>query len=85
MSGPSLSLRPDPSPLNLRGYHIAINRDWVYNQACILSHEIHVLAHSFITFNNLFKLIPKIRLSNNSFKWVLSSVPMHGFSSNFAY
>ena len=33
---------------------IAINRDWVYNQACRLSHDTHAVSHSFITFNNLF-------------------------------
>ena len=49
---------------------IAINRDWVYNQACRLSHDIHVVSHSYITFNYLFKLITKIRLSNNSFKFM---------------
>ena len=40
---------------------IAINRDWVYNQACRLSHDIHFVSNSFT------KLIPKIRLSNNYF------------------
>ena len=31
---------------------IAINRDLVHNQACRLSHDIHAVSHSFITFNN---------------------------------
>ena len=48
----------------------AINREWVYNQACRLSLDIYVVSHSFITFNNLFKLITKIKLTNNSFKFI---------------
>ena len=60
-SGMSLSLRPDP----------AINRDWVYNQACRLLHIINAVSHSFITFDYLFKLITKITsLANNSFKFI---------------
>ena len=35
---------------------------------CRLSHDIHVVSDSFITFDNTFKLITQIRLSNNSFK-----------------
>ena len=46
---------------------IALNSDLVYNQAYRLSHNIHVVSHSFITFNYLFKIITKIRLANNSF------------------
>ena len=38
--------------------------------ACRLPHDIHVASHYFLTFNNLFKLITKIRLSNNSFKFI---------------
>ena len=41
---------------------MAINHDWVHNQACSLSHCIHVVSHLFITFNNLLKLITKRRL-----------------------
>ena len=37
-SGPSLSLRPNPSSCNKRGI-IVINSDWVYNQSCTLSHS----------------------------------------------
>ena len=33
---------------------LAINRDWVHNQARRLSHDAHVVSHSFITFVNLF-------------------------------
>ena len=36
---------------------IAVNRDWVCNQACRLSHDTHAVSHSFITLNNLYKLI----------------------------
>ena len=43
---------------------IAINRDWVYNQACRLSHGNCVVPHPFIAFNYLFKLITKTRISN---------------------
>ena len=50
---------------------IAINRGWVYDQACRLSHDIYVASHSFITYNYLFKLITKTRLSNNSFIYKL--------------
>ena len=44
---------------------IAINYDWIFKQACRLSHDIHIVSHSFITFDNLLKFITKIRLSNN--------------------
>ena len=27
---------------------IAINRDWVYNEACRIPHDINVVSHSFI-------------------------------------
>ena len=40
---------------------MAINHDWVHNQACRLSHDIHVVSHSFISFNNLFKEVLAIR------------------------
>ena len=33
---------------------IAINRDWVHNQACRLPHDIHVVSHPLITFIYLF-------------------------------
>ena len=33
---------------------IGINSDWVYNQACRLLHDIHVVSHFLITFNYLF-------------------------------
>ena len=46
-----------------------MNCDWVHNQPYKLSHDIHVVSLSFITFNNIFKLITKIRFSNNSFKF----------------
>ena len=44
---------------------MAINRDWIYKQACRLSHDIH-----FIKFDKLFELITKIRFTNNSFEFV---------------
>ena len=33
---------------------IAIISDWVYNQTCRLSHDIHAVSNSFVTFNNRF-------------------------------
>ena len=32
---------------------IAIDRDWVYNQECRLSHDIQVISNFFVTFDNL--------------------------------
>ena len=32
--------------------------------------DIHVVSNSFITLNYLFKLITKIRLSNNYFRFI---------------
>ena len=52
----------------IHSYHqeiIAINSDWNYNQACRLSHNIHVKSHSFIILAALFKLIIKRRLSKD--------------------
>ena len=43
---------------------IAINRDWVYNQAYRPSHDIQVISNFFIMFDTLFELISKIRFSN---------------------
>ena len=59
-----------PTVVQIKEETIAINRDWVHNQACRLSHDIHVVSHSFITFNNLFKLITKISLFNKSLKFI---------------
>ena len=42
--------------IRLRGT-IAINRDWVYNEACRLSHDIQVISNIFIAFDNIFELI----------------------------
>ena len=47
---------------------IAINRDWVYNKTCRLPHNKHVY-HSFIMLDDLFKLIMKRGLSNDSTPW----------------
>ena len=49
---------------------IALNPDWVYNQACRLPHNIHSISHSVIMLNDLFKLIMKRRLSNDSFELI---------------
>ena len=40
---------------------IAIYHDWVYNSACGLLHDIQVISNYFLTFDNLFELINKIR------------------------
>ena len=47
---------------------MAINRDWVCNQAYRLSLDIQVISNFFLSFDNLFELITKIRFSNNSFE-----------------
>ena len=52
---------------------IAINRDWVLNQECRLSHDIQVISNLYITFDNLFELITKFRFSNNSFEFITKS------------
>ena len=52
---------------------IAINQDWVYNQACRQSHGIQVISNFFfIKFDHLFELITSIRFSNNSFEFYTS-------------
>ena len=49
---------------------IAINHDWVYSQICRLSHDNHAIPSIHITFDNLFDLITKIRVFNNSFEFI---------------
>ena len=49
---------------------IAINRDWVSNQACRLSHNIHFISNLYIAFDNLFELIAKIWFPYNSFEFI---------------
>ena len=49
---------------------IAINCDWVSNQACRLSHNIHVISNSFIMLNDLFEMIRKRKHSNESFEYI---------------
>ena len=49
---------------------IAINRDWVNNQACTLSHDIQVISNIFITFDYHFELITKTKFFNNSFEFL---------------
>ena len=46
----SLSLRDDPPSCN-KEESIAINRDGVYNQAYMLSQDIHVISLLFVTFD----------------------------------
>ena len=46
MAGPSFSPRSDPRRA-LEGETIAINRDWVYDQTCRLSRDIHVISIFF--------------------------------------
>ena len=58
MSGTSLSRRAIKEEI------IAINRDWVYNQVCRLSHDQAI----FIMFDYPFEMITK-RLSNNCFEF----------------
>ena len=31
---------------------IALNHDWVYNQACIQLRDVHVISYLFMTFNH---------------------------------
>ena len=48
-SGTSLGLRPDPPSCNKieeESIAIAINLEWVHNQAWGLSHDIHVVSNS---------------------------------------
>ena len=35
-----------------------------------MSHDIQVISNLYITFDNLFELITKIRFPNNSFKFI---------------
>ena len=49
---------------------VDLNRDLVYNQTCRLSHGIHVISILVITFDYLFELITKIRVSNNYFEFI---------------
>ena len=75
MLGPSLRMKKKEStpPFGLthrraiKEETIAINRDWVQNQACRLSHDIQVISNPYITLYNLFEFITKIRFSNNLF------------------
>ena len=41
-----------------------VNRDWVNNQVCSLSHNIHVVSGSFITNDYVPKFIRKILSTN---------------------
>ena len=48
---------------------IVTNRDLVYNQVYRLSHDTHVISHSYtcITFDYLFELVRGKKLSNFDF------------------
>ena len=35
---------------------VVINRDWVYNQACRLSHDIQIISDFFITFGYYYSV-----------------------------
>ena len=45
-----MSLRPDQRR-EIKEETIAINRDWVYDKTCRLSHGIHVICNFFIMFD----------------------------------
>ena len=65
MSGPSLSLTPDPPARNSRVKFI--NRDWVKHYACRLSHYIYIISNTFVTYDNFSELIRKI---NPTYKYI---------------
>ena len=49
---------------------VSLNRGWVYNQACRLSHNNTFISHSFIILHDLFELIRKRRLTDDSFEFI---------------
>ena len=49
---------------------IAINRNWVYNQGMQIVSWYTSYIQLFITFDNLFELITKLRFSNNYFEFI---------------
>ena len=61
--GPSLSLMHDQPSCNLRGSKV-INRDWVNNSTCRVSHYIYIISNTFVTHDDFSELIrvtqPKI-------------------------
>ena len=64
MSGPSLSLTPDPRRAIKEGSKV-INRDWAKHKACRLSHYIYVISNTFVTNDNFSELIRKINPTYN--------------------
>ena len=60
----TLSLRPDHHRAIKEGT-ISMNRDCIYDKACILSNKIHDLSHYFIMLDDPFKLIMKRKLSTD--------------------
>ena len=72
MSGPSLSLTPDPPPPRraIKEGSKVINRDWVKHLACRLSHYIYVISNTFVTNDNFSELIRKISPTYNFFEFI---------------
>ena len=48
--------------------NMTIIHGWVYNQACKLSHSMHVIYHIFNNVSLSFKLISKSRIPKDSFE-----------------
>ena len=63
----------------------AFSVDWassfinLFVSLCRRSHDIQVIFNFFITFDNIFELITKIRLSNNSFEFINLITIKHRF------
>ena len=76
----SLSLRPGRRAIK-EGSKVA-NHDWVNNQTCSLSHNIHVVSGSFITNGYFPKLIRKI-ISTNKFSSLQRVVTLKNVSPHF--
>ena len=49
---------------------IAIHRDWIYNQACTRSHDIHAISYSFIMLDDHLILTMKRKLSSDSLEFI---------------
>ena len=63
-----------PPVVQLMKKTIALNCYWVYNQACRQSHDIKFISNVFfITFDNIFELITKIRFPKNSLEVINKS------------
>ena len=55
-----------PAVVQFKGGSKVVYRDWVNNQACSQSHNIHVVSGSFVTNDYFPKLIRKIWTNNVS-------------------